>query len=278
MTATTNAENNGIAGQSAEAFITAEGIHFAYSTKQILRGLDLKVRPGEVLGLLGPNGAGKSTLLSVLCGDQSATQGVATALGKPVGKHGRKELARVRAVMPQRSEFPFAYLARDIVTMGRACYDGTERAAEDEAVIDASLRATQVEHLAERDVTRLSGGEQARVTLARVLAQQTPIVFLDEPTAALDIAHQHRTMQTCRQLANKGVCVVAVMHDLQLAAAYCDRLALMKDGQIVRQGTCAHVLDGELLTQVYEWPIQVLTLPSGQIVVLPQPKTAGATT
>ncbi|MBV7363169.1 heme ABC transporter ATP-binding protein [Actinomycetaceae bacterium TAE3-ERU4] len=249
--------------------IQVENLHFSYGAKKILNGLNLEVKAGQVLGLLGPNGAGKSTLLTILCADLEPSEGNIKIAGKPLGEYQRKELARVRAVMPQRSDFPFAYFARDIVSMGRFCYARSERSQDDEKIVETALAACQVDHLAEREITQLSGGEQARVTLARVLAQQTPIVFLDEPTAALDIAHQQRTMQICRSLAAAGACVVAVMHDLQLAAAYCDKLALMQNGKIISHGTGAQVLESERLTKVYGWPIETITLEGGRIVVLP---------
>ncbi|OKL47117.1 ABC transporter ATP-binding protein [Boudabousia liubingyangii] len=250
--------------------LSAQNLRFAYGDKEILAGLDLEIKAGQVLGLLGPNGAGKSTLLGVLCRDLNATSGQVLLNQKPLASYPQKELARQRAVMPQKSEFPFAYLARDIVAMGRNCWENTEKAALNETLIDRAMAETEVTHLAERDITHLSGGEQARVTLARVLAQDTPIVFLDEPTAALDISHQQRTMQSCRNLAAQGAAVVAVMHDLQLAAAYCDQLCLLSEGKIIALGTPKEVLQSDRLSEVYEWPIRVLELPDGELVILPE--------
>ncbi|MDY5136198.1 ABC transporter ATP-binding protein, partial [Actinotignum sanguinis] len=149
---------------------------------------------------------------------------------------------------------------------------GAGRSA-DAAIIDAALHAADVTHLQDRDVTRLSGGEQARVTFARVLAQRAGVVLLDEPTAALDISHQQRLLELCRRLAAGGHTVVAVLHDIQLAGALCDDVVLLRHGRVEAAGTPRQVLTSELLTRVYDWPIRVETLGDGTIVVVPTTAT-----
>ncbi len=252
---------------AGEPVICARAVNFGYGNHQVLHGVDLDVFPGEVVGLLGPNGTGKSTLLGVLSGDFVSAEGRVEVYGRPIASYERRELAQVRAVMPQQSEFPFAYLAHDIVNMGRSCWRTSE--AEDEAIVLEAMIKTDVAGLADRDITRLSGGEKARVTLARVLAQRSQIIFLDEPTAALDISHQERTMELCREQAEAGVAVVAVMHDIQLAAAYCDRIALMDGGTIVACGSPRDVLTSERVSEVYDWPIEICVVREDEIVVLP---------
>lgn len=247
--------------------VSARNISFSYGTKQILHDVNIDVEPGKVVGLLGPNGTGKSTLLGVLTGDMQPSGGEVLLNDQSIGEYTRKELARTRAVMPQASDFPFAYLVRDIVAMGRASWDTGEE--ENDLIIDAAMAHTRVGDMAGRDITSLSGGESARVTLARVLAQDASIVFLDEPTAALDVSHQERTMATCVRLAEEGKTVVAVMHDIQLAAAYCDLIALMHDGKIVSYGPPHEVLTSERLSAIYDWPIRVLTLEDGELAVIP---------
>lgn len=247
--------------------VRAVGISFSYGTKQILNDVSLDIEPGKVVGLLGPNGTGKSTLLGVLTGDLKPDAGTVRLGDQDINDYSRKELARTRAVMPQVSDFPFAYLVRDIVAMGRASWDTGDE--ENDAIVDAALARTAVGHMQDRDITSLSGGESARVTLARVLAQDASIVFLDEPTAALDVSHQERTMTTCAELADEGKTVVAVMHDIQLAAAYCDLIALMHDGRIIAYGPPHEVLTSESLSEIYEWPIRVLTLDDGELAVIP---------
>lgn len=257
--------------QAAPAVVLeARNVTFAYGPRTILSDVSLQVRAGEIVALLGPNGTGKSTLLGVLAGDLEPQSGQVELLGEHLTAFDRRALAQARSVMPQSSEFPFSYLARDIVAMGRSCW-GTS--ADDDAIIDEAMKRTDVVPLADRDVTRLSGGEKARVTLSRVLAQNAQVVFLDEPTAALDIAHQERTMEICLDLAASGRAVIAVMHDIQLAAAYCDSIALMSRGEIVAFGPPAEVITSERLSQVYQWPIGVVNLPGGGIAVLPRRTT-----
>lgn len=247
--------------------VQAKGVCFSYGSRQVLNDVSLSVDEGEIVGLLGPNGTGKSTLLGVLAGDLRAG-GDVRLFGREVGAHRRSDLARIRSVMEQASQFPFAYRTWDVVAMGRTCWDSSPR--EDAAIVERALRAVRIEHLAERDVTRLSGGERARVTLARVLAQEARIVFLDEPTAALDVAHQERTFELCRRLADDGRAVVAVMHDIQVAAAHCDRIALMDSGRVVATGEPRAVLTAEALSEVYGWPISVERLGAGTVAVLPR--------
>lgn len=247
--------------------LTASNIDFSYGEKKILHSTSIEVLPGQVVGLLGPNGTGKSTLLGVLSGDLDATSGSVELFGRPLTSYGRKELAQTRSVMPQASEFPFAYLVRDIVAMGRSCWSGSDN--EDRTIIEDAMSSTDVWDMADRDVTRLSGGEKARVTLARVIAQKARLVFLDEPTAALDISHQERTMEMCGQMADEGCAVVAVMHDIQLAAAYCDAIALMSGGRIVAYGKPREVLTTEALSEVYGWPISVMELATGDLAIIP---------
>ncbi|AWE42818.1 heme ABC transporter ATP-binding protein [Actinobaculum sp. 352] len=246
--------------------IDGHKINFSYGRRPVLRDVNVTVHHGEVFGLLGPNGAGKSTLLGVLAGDLRSDGGVMLN-GRALTEYTRRDLARVRAVMPQSSEFPFSYLVHDIVHMGRSCW--RKDPVRDEQVVCSAMQRTEVAEMADRDVTRLSGGEKARVTLARVLAQETPIVFLDEPTAALDIAHQERTMELCAELADGGAAVVAVMHDIQLAATFCDTVALMRSGRIVACGPPADVLTSKRLSTVYDWPIEVVTLLGGKTAVMP---------
>ncbi|MDY5148974.1 heme ABC transporter ATP-binding protein [Actinotignum sanguinis] len=264
--------------------LVAEHLSFAYGTHRVLHDVSITAQPGRVLGVLGPNGTGKSTLLSLLAGDQAPTSGQVRIGGTSVSSLSWRELAQMRAVMPQNSTFPFAYLVRDLVAMGLGSGNGAGRGAGagsaasagrsvDAAIIDAALHAADVTHLQDRDVTRLSGGEQARVTFARVLAQRAGVVLLDEPTAALDISHQQRLLELCRRLAAGGHTVVAVLHDIQLAGALCDDVVLLRHGRVEAAGTPRQVLTSELLTRVYDWPIRVETLGDGTIVVVPTTAT-----
>lgn len=253
---------------NTSAAVVAKDLAFSYGSNQVLKDISLEIKFGEVVGLLGPNGTGKSTLVALMAGDLTPDNGFVTYSDKLLTDYGRKELAQTRSVMPQSTEFPFSYSVYDIVAMGRQCW--VPSPALDEEIINQSMCKTDVSHFVDRDVTRLSGGEKARVTFARVLTQQAGVVFLDEPTAALDIAHQERTMEICRELAAAGHAVIAVMHDLQLAGSYCDRIALLEGGSVAAFGTPREVLTSERLSRVYNWPIEAVTLPNGRLVILPQ--------
>lgn len=229
--------------------------------RALLTGVRLSVRAGEVLALLGPNGAGKSTLLSVLAGDLPPTTGAVPLRGRPAADYHPAELAMQRALLPQTSALSFPFLAGEVVRMGRAPWAGTTRAAQDEAVVARAMAATESARFAERPFTALSGGERARVSLARVLAQSTPLLLLDEPTAALDLRHQELVLRVARERAAAGDAVVVVLHDLSLAAAYADRVLLLADGAPVADGPVAEVLRAPLLSEVYGHPVEVLAHP-----------------
>lgn len=235
----------------------------------ILDAVDARAEPGHVTGLIGPNGAGKSTLLAALSGDLSPTSGSVRVAGVDPARTAARQLSRLRSVMLQDTQVAFSFLVRDVVEMGRRPWVGTERAADDDVLIDAALAATGVTRLAGRDIMTLSGGERARVALARVLAQQTPVVFFDEPTAAMDIHHQEQSLGLMRQLAAAGVAVIVVLHDLNAAAAYCDRIICLSGGRVAAAGTVAEVYVDEVLSEVYRWPIQVVVGPDDQRQVVP---------
>ncbi|WP_354644253.1 heme ABC transporter ATP-binding protein [Kitasatospora camelliae] len=250
--------------------IVADGVRLTVGGRELLAGADLCLRAGEVLALLGPNGAGKSTLLSVLAGDTAPTAGEVRLLGRPPTAHPSVELARHRALLPQSSELSFPFPAGEVVRMGRAPWAGTTAEAEDAAAVAAAMAATECSAFAERPFTSLSGGERARVALARVLAQRTPLLLLDEPTAALDLRHQELVLRVARERAAAGDGVVVVLHDLSLAAAYADRVALLAAGATVATGPVAEVLRAPLLSEVYGHPVEVLPHPrTGVPLVLP---------
>ncbi|MEU8139282.1 heme ABC transporter ATP-binding protein [Streptodolium elevatio] len=246
------------------------GLRVDLGGRTVLRDVDLQVRTGEVLALVGPNGAGKSTLLGALAGDVAATAGQVLLDGRPLADWTAVQLARRRAVLTQSYELSFPFTVRAVVAMGRAPWARTPAEADDDAVVDAMLRRTETARFARRGFASLSGGERARVALARVLAQQAPLVMLDEPTAALDIRHQESVLRTAAERASAGDAVVVVLHDLALAAAYADRVAVLQDGRIAACGAPAQVLTGELLTRVYRHRIEVIRHPrTGGMLVTP---------
>ncbi|MEU9130243.1 heme ABC transporter ATP-binding protein [Kitasatospora sp. NPDC048540] len=255
--------------------LRATGLRLALGDRELLAGVDLTVRAGEVLALLGPNGAGKSTLLAVVAGDLAPTGGELLLGGRPLAGLTVAELALHRALLPQSAELSFPFPAGEVVRMGRAPWAATPAAAQDEEVVAEVLALTGTACFAERPFTALSGGERARVALARVLAQRAALLLLDEPTAALDLRHQELVLRLARQRAAAGDAVVVVLHDLSLAAAYADRVMLLSAGRAVADGPVREVLTGPLLSEVYGHPVEVLAHPrTGAPLVLPDRERA----
>jgi len=241
--------------------LAAERVSLAIRSKWLVRHISLAVEPGEVIALVGPNGAGKSSLLRLLAGDVDPTEGQVLLDGQPISDFHPRDLALRRAVLPQQTVLQFAFTVREIVEMGR----GTHRREDSDRlgqIVSRSLRQTDALELIERIYPSLSGGEQARVTLSRVLAQETPILLLDEPTASLDLHHQQMVMDVARELAAGGASVVAILHDLNLAAGYADRIGVLRGGELVKLGTPWETFTEELLSDVFACPITVSTHPT----------------
>lgn len=238
----------------------------------MVRGVDLAVRAGELVALVGPNGAGKSTLVAVVAGDLAAEAGSVAVAGAPIGRWAPAELAMRRAVLPQRSEVAFAFTVREVVAMGRAPWNGTDRGEQSTSVgaIERAVHEAGVAHLLDRSVRDLSGGEAAMVALARVLAQDTQALVLDEPTAALDVAHQELVLGAVRRRVAGGCGALVVVHDLQLAGAHADRVVVLDDGCVVADGSPGHVLSADLLSRVYRHRLEVVPHPrTGSPLVVP---------
>jgi len=248
--------------------VRATGVGVVIDGVAILDDVSIEIVAGEVLALVGPNGAGKSTLLSVLGGDSKASSGVVEVDGRGIHSFTHLELARLRSVLTQENQVSFPFTVAEVVAMGRAPWERTPLRNDDETAIATALEAADVTHLTSRRYTSLSGGEKARVSLARVLAQRTPTVFLDEPTAALDLRHQEDVMTTARALAATGVAVVVVLHDLSLAAAYADRVALIAGGALRAVGTPVEVITAPMVSDVYGLAVEIHE-QQGRPVVLP---------
>lgn len=239
--------------------------------RRVLESVSLDVRAGEVLALVGPNGAGKSTLLAALSGDTAVAEGTVELDDRPLDEWTGSEMARRRAVLPQQHTVGFSFTAAEVVRMGRTPWARTTLRDDDDAAVDEAMAACDVQRFAQRPFSALSGGEKARVALARVLAQRTSTLLLDEPTAALDLGHQEAVMRLAAQRARDGAAVVVVLHDLALAAAYADTVAVLADGGLTALGTPRKVLNEELLGRVYGHPVEVLTHPrTGAQLVLPR--------
>jgi iron complex transport system ATP-binding protein len=269
---------SGTAATGAAATGTAmRGVTLTVDGRTLLSDVDLAVRPGELVALIGPNGAGKSTALSVLAGDVTPDVGEVTIDDRPLVRIRVQELGRLRSVLLQQKGVSFSYPVRDVVAMGRMPWARVQpdlaapgRAATDDEIVADALARTDTTHLADRDVTTLSGGELARVSLARVVAQRCRVVLLDEPTDALDIGHQEQVLALAAGLAADGAAVLAVLHDLNLAAAYADRIVLLADGKVVADGSPRAVLTGERLSAVYGHLVETIDHPmTGALLVLP---------
>ena len=248
---------------ATEVGVTIEGA-------SILDSVSLEIFAGEILALVGPNGAGKSTLLGALSGDARPTAGTVVLDDVDLYSLGNLELARLRAVLTQENAVSFPFRVHEVVEMGRSPWGRTPDYENDRAAVAEAMKTTDVLQLAERRFTTLSGGEKARVSLARTLAQNTEIIFLDEPTAALDLRHQEDVMHTARQLTGSGRAVVVVLHDLSLAGAYADRIALLAGGRLAMVGTPEEVLTASLVEEAYGLPVQIMSQPeTGRPIVLP---------
>ncbi len=248
----------------SESAFAVEAVVYRVDSSLLLNNVDLVGSSGELIALCGPNGAGKSTLIRLLAGDLEPTEGRIRIGGHDTVRMSPNELARARSVMRQggRSDIPFTVVA--VVEMGRYPHrsDPDASRARDLHAITSAMERTDTMHLAQRVFGTLSGGEQTRVVMARIIAQQSPVVLLDEPTTALDVAHQERILTEIRRMADRGDCVVAVFHDLNAAAHYSDRLVLLDKGQVVATGTADEVLRGELLSDVYGQSMLVTRHPT----------------
>lgn len=254
---------------AAPTVLRLEGVHAGYGVADVLHGVDMELRAGEVLGVIGPNGAGKSTLVHVVSKVLPVRSGSVWLGGVPMGRYGRRALARTLAVVPQAAALPDGFLAIELVRMGRTPFVRAWRGpdASDDAEVERAMRRTGVWQLAERRVETLSGGERQRVVLARALAQQPRVLVLDEPTSHLDLRYQAELLRAARAAADVGVGVVLVLHDLNLAARACDRIILLTDGRVVADGVPARVLERARLERAYRTDVEVVSAPAGPLVV-----------
>ncbi len=229
------------------------GVHVVRDGRAILDGVSLALADGEVLGIVGPNGAGKSTLLRAMAGLLAAERGTVALDGRDIRDWGRGALARRIAYLPQHPECHWAMAVERVVALGRLPHVAPWRgpSATDRLAVRAAMDAADVRHLAARRAGTLSGGEHARVMLARALAAEPGILLADEPVADLDPYHGIDVMEHLATLARRGRAVAVVLHDLTLAARYCDRLALLDGGRIVAEGPTGPTLSPENLAAVY---------------------------
>ena len=255
--------------------IEARDISVRAGGAMLLEGVSVEVVPGELVGVVGPNGAGKSTLRRALCGDAALSGGEVKMCGRALSAWTPLERARVRAVMPQDSALTFPFTALEVALMGRLPHLRGAEGPRDYEIANAALEAVEARHLAARLYPTLSGGEKQRVQLARVLAQiwesrpeakaggaGARFLLLDEPTSNLDLAHQHSTLAVARRFAREGVGVLVILHDLNLAAQYADRLLMLKGGRIACAGRPHDVLTREAIREVFGVEVVVTSHPT----------------
>jgi iron complex transport system ATP-binding protein len=237
--------------------VVVEDVRFAYGRRTAVDGASLQARPGEFVGLLGPNGAGKSTLVRLVAGLLAPSAGAVRLAGVDPHAAPRRQVARLCALVPQEPRLDWPFTVREAVMMGRAPHQGLLGVTGrfDVGAVEGALAACDLTHLAGRRVDALSGGERRRVFFARALAQEPRVLLLDEPTAFLDLAHQVAAMEMARVAARGGLCVLAVLHDLNQAAAACDRLVVMGAGRVVAEGPPAEVLTAERVREVWGVPV-----------------------
>jgi len=256
--------------------LVARDIHVRRGNRCILQAVDLSVAPGRLLALVGPNGAGKSSLLNVLAGLLVPSRGHVTLDDRPLDQWSPTALARRRAMLSQQVHLDFAFSTNEVVMLGRSPHPPNNSAVMgDQGIVEAALRAARAWELRGRNYLDLSGGEQQRVQLARVLAQvweqhdEPSWVLLDEPEAGLDIAHQHFVLEHARTLTRQGYGVITVLHDLNLAARYADDVALLAQGRLLHHGSPAYALDPHTLSTVYGLPLRRITLDDDEWILVP---------
>lgn len=234
--------------------------------RRLLDSISFQLNPGEVVAVIGANGAGKSSLLKVVSGEWALQEGELSYDGEPVQSIRKQDLARRRAVMPQASPMSFPFKAWEVVALGRTPFGLDSQRRERKTALER-LELTGTEHLAERHYTALSGGEKQRVQLARVLNQllssqaRHRYLFLDECTASLDPSHQHQVFQRVRALTNEGIGVLAIVHDIHLAAQYADRVLILKDGALLDAGSVKHCLTPQAMAEAFALHTHRLTHP-----------------
>jgi iron complex transport system ATP-binding protein len=248
--------------------LAALGVDYQVPGRALVERVNLRLRGGQLHALVGPNGAGKSTLLRLLAGELAPTRGTIEMNGRALASWTERERARQRAVLPQAHGLGFGFTVRQVVALGRLPCPRHGADAED-VLIGEALALAGAAHLGDRRYPTLSGGERARVQLARVLAQvwepldgalqdHTRYLLLDEPTASFDLAHQHECLRAVRTLADRGLGVLAILHDPNLALRYADEVTLLRDGHVLDQGAAASTLTAENLERLYRVPVFVV--------------------
>ncbi|MFP9193508.1 heme ABC transporter ATP-binding protein [Natrialbaceae archaeon A-CW1-1] len=234
--------------------VHVENLEVAYGSLSVLEDVSVDISRGEFVGLVGPNGAGKTTLLRALSGAITPSSGRVRIDGTRIDAVNSRASSRLVGVVPQNTSLSFSFDVRSVVEMGRYAHRSrfAPPSQADREHVDRALERTRTLQFADRQIDAVSGGERQRVLLARAIAQDTPLLLLDEPTASLDVNHQVETLELARDLIDDGRTIVAAIHDLDLAARYCDRLLLVADGAICADGDPDTVLTADMLDQTFD--------------------------
>lgn len=255
------------------ALLTARDLNFAYHRTPILRDITLDIPQGELVGIVGPNGSGKSTLLKLLARQETPDHGEILLKGCALPAFSARALARELAYLPQRPLVPSGIRVEQLVQYGRHPHQGwlSQWSEEDRQQVADACATMQLQSLLLKPVANLSGGQAQRVWLAMILAQNTDLVLLDEPTSALDIGHQTDVMEAIHRMTASGKTVLIVLHDLAMAARYCDRLIALADGEVQAFGPAREVVTKPLIDQLYQTSVDILPAPGdGAPVIVPR--------
>ena len=253
------------------ARIATEGLAIGYGGKAVASGIDLSVGPSEILCLLGPNGSGKTTLFRTLLGLIPPVEGRVLVEGKPLAGLSRRETAEAIAYVPQAQVSAFSFTVMDLVLMGRTAHLGLfdQPGRADRIRAMEALSSLGIAHLAERDATRISGGQRQLALIARALAQDARTIVMDEPTASLDFGNRLRVLDHIKRLAADGLAIVLSTHEPEHALAVADRVAVIAEGKLAGYGTPGEIVTAETLSAAYGVAVTTETTPSGRRVVLP---------
>ena len=243
-----------------ETIIELKNLSIGYGNKSVLQDVNAKINKGEIVGIIGCNGAGKSTLLKTIRGLLPKQSGEILYFGRKLESFSEKELAREVAYLQQNVEVGFGYTGKDIVLAGRYPYMKWWKgeSISDEELALKCMEYTGTKELAERPVNEVSGGQKQRILLAKVLAQQTPILFVDEPTTGLDMVYQEEIFRFSKALAKMGKTILMVVHELNLAAKYCSRIILLGEGTVIADGRPDNVFTEKILSKAYNAPVRVI--------------------
>lgn len=253
--------------------LTVKNIHHSFSEKDVLKGISFNINAGEYVALIGPNGSGKSTLVKLLSNIHNLQKGEIWLKSRTLKSLNRSAIAQNIAYVPQQVQMDFNFPVHQVVAMGRFAHTGTMHVQTDEErkIVDLALEQMHLSHLKQRPFSALSGGEQQRVIIASAIAQQSKLLLLDEPTSALDLRHQQDIyLHLKEQCHHYGKTVVIVTHDINLAAQYCDRIMLLHNGQLIKDGAPKDVLEFNTIQQVYNVKVYIDINPlNDALYVLP---------